>query len=541
MALTTLSPEPPKTVELPLPPKSVHNPSWLRSALPTTAVICALAGLAYWGYRTDWTLPKFSALMGTKTTEEEWCEEHSVPEAQCMECNVNLVPYGKDYGWCKEHGVYQCTLHHPDVAQLKEPPQMTPSDFERAARALAVMPRVENNSSCRLHQKRIQFASVEALEKTGVDIAVVDERPLVEAIVANGEVVYDQTREAHLSSRAAGTVWRVEKQVGEHVSVGDVLALVDAAEIGRVKGEFLQAISQLRLKQSVFDRLKPLSNGAVAERLIRDAEAEVQGAEIRLMSAQQTLVNLGMPVRAEDFADVSTEQISRRIQFLGLPEKLIASLDPHTTTSNLCPVRAPLAGIVTESHVVAGEVVDVNRILFALADTSRMWLSIDARQDDAKYITRGQKVLFRPSDTQSRSELNGTISWISTAANDRTRTVTVRVELPNRDGKLRANTFGTARIVLREEPKAIMVPTEAVHWDGTCHVVFVRDKDFLQPGSLKFFHVRSVRVGAKDGNETEIIAGLVPGEVIASKNSVVLQSQLLKSALGAGCGCAHET
>ena len=58
----------------------------------------------------------------------------------------------------------------------------------------------------------------------------------------------------------------------------------------------------------------------------------------------------------------------------------------------------------------------------------------------------------------------------------------VRVDLPNADGRLRANTFGTGRIVLREEPQAIVVPSEAVHWDGCCNVVFVRDKNFLQDG-----------------------------------------------------------
>jgi len=53
----------------------------------------------------------------------------------------------------------------------------------------------------------------------------------------------------------------------------------------------------------------------------------------------------------------------------------------------------------------------------------------------------------------------------------------------------------------------------------------------------KFFHVRSVRPGVKEGATTEIIAGLMPGEVIASKNSVVLEAQLLKEQLGAGCAC----
>jgi cobalt-zinc-cadmium efflux system membrane fusion protein len=148
-------------------------------------------------------------------------------------------------------------------------------------------------------------------------------------------------------------------------------------------------------------------------------------------------------------------------------------------------------------------------------------------------------VLFQPSDTSKEGEVRGTVSWISTAADDVTRTVQVRVELPNADGRLRANTFGTGRIVLRDEPKSIVVPSEALHWDGTCHVVFVRDKNFFQPDAPKFFHVRAVRPGVKNGEFTEIIAGVLPGEIIASKNSEVLEAQLLKGNLGAGCGHCH--
>jgi cobalt-zinc-cadmium efflux system membrane fusion protein len=512
----------------------------VRRAGPTAAVISSLAGLAIWGHTTDWTVPKFSSLIGSGVTEvEDWCKEHNVPEAVDIECNPKLLPPMKDYGWCKEHGVAQCPFEHPDVAQLKTPPSITPDALDRAQRALALRPRPENNSRCALHQKRIQFASTEAVAKAGIDIAVVQERPLVEAIVANGEVIYDQNRMAHLSSRVAGTVWRVEKQVGDRVRKGDVLAIIDAADVGRAKSEFLQAIAQFRLQKANVERMRPLAGeGSIAGKELREAETAYEETRIRVQSAQQTLINLGLVVRAEDYADIDTDEIARQIRFLGLPADLVSTLDPTSTTSNLFPLRTSLDGLVVERQVVEGEVVDTSRVLFNVADFSRLWLTLNVRQEDAKFLSLGQTALFRPSDSKDELEVQGKIGWISTSADEQTRTVKVRVDLPNSDGKLRANTFGTGRIVLREEPKAIVVPKEAIHWDGTCNVVFVRDKNYLQPAAPKFFHVRSVRLGVKEGNTTEIIAGLLPGEVIASKNSVVLESQLLKSNLGAGCGCA---
>ena len=380
---------------------------------------------------------------------------------------------------------------------------MTPEDLERASRALALLPRAENNSRCQLDQRRIQFASVQAIEKAGVDIAVVEERPVVEAVVANGEIVYDETRSAHLASRVAGTVVRVNAQVGDRMQKGEVLALIDAADVGKAKAELLQAIVQLRLKKIDAERLKPLAqSGSVPGRQLREAQSALEEAKIRMLGAQQTLVNLGLPVQAADFADLDTDEIAQRIQFIGLPAEIVAGLDDTSATSNLFPLRSPLDGVVVDCTVVPGEVVDTSVMIFGVADVRQMWLTLDVRQVDAQYLALGQSVLFRSSEQENEPEIKGSIRWISTSADDQTRTVKVRAHLSNSDGRLRANTFGTGRIVLREEPRAIVVPSEAVHWDGCCNVVFVRDKNYFDEGAPKFFHIRKVRLGVKDDDTT---------------------------------------
>src|SRR5262245_45537675 len=479
---------------------------WLLRAIPTAIVVAALGGLAVWGHLSDWKMPKFSALLGEENKEfQQWCKDHNVPEAACIECNLTLLPQSKDYGFCKEHGIAQCPLEHPDVAQLKTTPVITQAMLDRASRALAVKPRAENNSLCKLYLRRVQFASAEAIEKAGVDIAVVQERLIIESVAANGEVVYDQNRMAHLSSRVAGTVWQVDRQVGDRVRRGDCLALVDAGDIGKAKAELLQAIAQVRLRQATFDRIQKLADGTLPLRQLREADTALQEAKIRQQSAQQLLANLGMSVNVNDFASLDMPEIAKRIHFLGLPDDLANRLDPDGTTSNLFPIRAPLDGIIIERHVVAGEVVDTSKLLFAVADISQMWLTLSVREDDAKYVSLGQTVLFRPNSSAHESEIRGAVAWISTSADDQTRTIKVRVELPNADGRLRANTFGTGRIVLREEPKAIVVPTEAIHWDGSCHVAFVRDKNYHNADSPKFFHVRCVRPGVNEAGVTEII------------------------------------
>jgi cobalt-zinc-cadmium efflux system membrane fusion protein len=72
------------------------------------------------------------------------------------------------------------------------------------------------------------------------------------------------------------------------------------------------------------------------------------------------------------------------------------------------------------------------------------------------------------------------------------------------------------------------VPSAAVHWEGDCFVVFVRDKNYLADGAPKVFHVRTVRLGVRDAKTTEIIAGVLPGEFVATRGSGLLLSELRK-------------
>ncbi|MGA2255190.1 MAG: efflux RND transporter periplasmic adaptor subunit [Thermoguttaceae bacterium] len=530
--------ETPQRVEAAKESRRMRELARLGNHIPTLMVMALLGGLGAYGHHSGWKLPKFSALTGNGATErDDWCEEHGVPESQCVECRPDLLPRGRDYGWCKEHGIQNCPLCHPEVAQLKQIPVVAETDRAQAARAMPSATGPENNAICKNYRRRIQFASLEAAKKAGVDVALVERQAISESVSANGEITYDQTRFANLASRQPGTVWHVEKNVGDRVRAGDILALVDAAEVGRAKTGFIQALAEEELRRKFVARLGPASaKGAMPERSLEQAQAEHFQAQARLLSAQQALVNLGLPVNLEELRGLPEEKLARHLQFLGLPKSVVERFNPAETTSNLLPLKAPMDGIIVVRRVVAGEQVDASRVLFQLADTSRMWLTLSVPLEEAGKLALGLPVRFRPDG--SRGGVAGKLVWISTTADQQTRMVAVRAELPNPQGQLRNETFGAGQIVLREEPEAITVPNEAVHWEGCCHVVFVRDKGFFaSKDSPKVFHVRTVRLGTKNERATEIIAGVLPGEVVATKGSDVLRAELLKNNLGEGCCC----
>ena len=526
---------------------TISEPSsgWLANFAPTAAVLLVLGGIALAGHFTGWSLPKFDQLLGNHDEDDDWCKEHGVPESICVECDAKLLPHIK-LTWCPVHGVHNCPFERPDVAQLKTTPTIAREDLERAQRALALKERPENNALCKQALRRIQFASVEALDKMKVNYYHTVQRGAIEETVsASGEIMFEKPRVAPASISIAGRVkfLTAKGRIGAQVSAGDVLALVDAIEVGKAKAELLQAFAQWELRKVTVDRLKPVyERGGVSDVRMLEVESALREADIRLMGAEQALSNLGLSFPVAKHKGLTAEELYRRIQFHGIPADIVKEM-PKTDSANLFPVLAPCDGAVSSANVTVGDMADPTKTLFVVADTRQMWLMLNVRNEDVKYLrvrdpktgAPGQKVRFRPD--ASDHEVTGELVWKSTEVDEKTRTVQFRAVLPNSNGTLLANTFGTGRVILREEKDAIVVPPDAIHWEGDCHIVFVRDKNFLAKDGLKVFHVRTVRPGVTDGKHTEIIAGLLPGEIIATTNSAILRGELLKNTMGAGCGC----
>ncbi len=402
------------------------------------------------------------------------------------------MPKGALLGWCRVHGVAECVLENPELGQLKETPEVTERDLARASRALATRERTKNDPSCKLHLRRVQFASREAAEKAGIDIGLVERGRIVETIATSGEIRYDPTLVTRLSSRATGTVWRVLKNVGDPVREGELLALVDAAIVGKAKADLLQAAAQLNLQDQAVERLRDLGD-VVAGRRLLETKAAREEAEAAVRKAAQVLANLGLRITFDDVRGKDGGEIAKQLQSLGLPEAESQELLRPHDTANLVPVRSPRDGVVTTRDVVAGEAIDTTKTMFTIVNNRRMWLILNVPLEESQYVKVGQQVLFRPDG--GKREHSGRITWISSHIDSVTRTIEVRAELPNDDGELRDEGFGAGQVVLRDEEDAIIAPNEAIHWEGCCYVAFVRDRNYMADDSYKVFHTRMVRPG----------------------------------------------
>jgi len=237
------------------------------------------------------------------------------------------------------------------------------------------------------------------------------------------------------------------------------------------------------------------------------AETSLAEANLALTAAKQRLRNLGV---AE--ADV---------------EKLVAARD----TSSTVQVVALVAGRVVERDAIVGEVVDTARSLFAVADTSTMWALLDVREADAQNVAIGQGALLQFGGSRGE-RVAGQVSWISPRVEPATRTVKVRVALPNPHGDLRAGAFGTAEVAFHQGDPLPAVPKSAVQWEGCCNVAFVRKSD-------QVFLPRKLRLGADLGDHWAVLSGLTEGDVVVTEGSFLLKTEIRRESIGAGC-CAED-
>src|SRR5439155_6347079 len=173
------------------------------------------------------TAPKFSTLLGhepsngddddKKTAAKEpdapvkhaWCAEHNVPEEQCVICHPQLA------------------------AKTATAAELKPVAVAFDPSALAT----HDPRGCKLLTARIRFVSEEALRKSGLRVEAVREQPLAGMVMASASLDYDPDRVAKLGPRAAGVVTHVLKDLGERFKAGEVLAIVDAPEVGKAKAE----------------------------------------------------------------------------------------------------------------------------------------------------------------------------------------------------------------------------------------------------------------------------------------------------------------
>jgi cobalt-zinc-cadmium efflux system membrane fusion protein len=362
---------------------------------------------------------------------------------------------------------------------------------------------------------RYQVGVVRVPEKLLADglvkTATADRRPLETPVPLTGEVRFAERKVTHLSPRAEGVIRKVLVALGEKVAVGQPLLEMESAGLGEAESSYLEAEATLRLARKALDRQAALrEEGISSEKEFLAARQEAESAGIRAQASGDKLRRFGLP-QAE-------------IEGLG-------KAGPTAAQGRLV-LRAPAAGTILDMHAVPGEAARPDQNVFTIGDLSQMWVMADVYEGQLRQVLthedHGDMRAHVTAKAFPGEVFPATVDFVAPSMDEKTRTLKVRIGVPNPKGRLRAGMFVNVLLFLPSGPDALVVPRAALLSDEGRSFVFVRHHG-------DYWIRRPVETGRASGDQVEIVKGLAGGETVATEGCFLLKSDVLRSKMGAGC------
>lgn len=312
----------------------------------------------------------------------------------------------------------------------------------------------------------------------------------------------DVTRVARVGSPVSGRILRLYAFEGQRVRGGMVLASLHSTDLSDAQLQLIKAQSQQTLAEASVKRAEQL----VAADVIGKAELERRRAEQLQASA---------------------EAASYRTQLrgLGMSEGQIAHLESVHKLSADYPIVAPRAGTVLDRKITIGQVVEPADEAFTIADLSNVWVAANVPEQEAGTLHRGMEVVVR-LPAMPHAEIHGNLSYVAPVVDPATRTVEVRMTLPNPEGSYKPDELATMTLTGRSSRK-LTVPSTAVVRENNKDYVFVSK-------TPNTFAMREVQFGDEVDDRRVVLSGLGEDERIVTVGAFHLNNQRKQNAIKGG-------
>ena len=187
-------------------------------------------------------------------------------------------------------------------------------------------------------------------------------------------------------------------------------------------------------------------------------------------------------------------------------------------------LKAPIDGVIIERKASIGELVGKDNAIFTISDPTDLWVIAEIKERDIGAVKVGQAASFSvisyPTD-----RFNGKVVRVGNVVEAESRTLEVRIEVQNRDGRLKPGMFADVEIVTDVMQGVLVISDEALQTDEDNQIVFV------SLGDLKF-EKRVVKPGLERGGRLQVLEGLKEGEKVVTEGSFILKSEMLKGEMG---------
>ncbi|MHC4113667.1 MAG: efflux RND transporter periplasmic adaptor subunit, partial [Planctomycetota bacterium] len=302
-----------------------------------------------------------------------------------------------------------------------------------------------------------------------------------------GQIAINTDRMVHIVPRVPGIVRQVNKKLGDTVTKGQVMAVIESRDLADAKATYLASIERLDLANTIYEREEILWKQEISSK--------------------------------QEYLDAKKASAEAKIA------KRTESAEMLTTFE----ITAPFDGTVIKKHITLGEVTKGDVDVFIVADLDTVWVDLQVHQKYAALIKKGQDVII--SATSSVPETKGVIDYVEPVVDKNTRTALARIILDNTSGQLRPGTFITADVLVEKVPAKVTVAKDILQDIDDKICIFVKNEHC--------FEARPVTVGRSNDSHVEIVSGIRPGEKIVTKNSFRLKAELEKGAGSGHAGHGH--
>ncbi len=325
----------------------------------------------------------------------------------------------------------------------------------------------------------------DGIKTSGIGLAQAASGGVAGIILASATVEATPDAEAVLTARAAGTVTRIFKRIGDPVSEGETIALVESRDASAIAADRSTAAARVTLASRQLARERILLNQGVSPR------ADYETAEANLAVAQAEA--------RQASAAASAAKVSR---------------DGRSVA-----VVSSISGRITSAPVNLGAFVQAETELFRVADPRRLQIEASMPAADALRVKAGDRAELTTNNGQ---KVEGRVRSATGVVDPQTRQATVVVTPSGGGGLIAPGQLVQARIFASggDAASGVNVPQDAVQTLGDRSVVFVRTR--------QGFEARTVRVGTRSGGMVEIASGLPANTVIATTNAFLLKAELGK-------------
>ena len=328
----------------------------------------------------------------------------------------------------------------------------------------------------------------------GIKFEEVSSRTFEDSVSVTATIRPNQDRIAKIAPRVEGRIVSVSANLGDNVRAGQSLAIMDSLAIGEAQSALLRAQSSERVAQADFKRAESLS----AAEIIPQKELLRSRGELERASAE-------------------SRAASDRLRLLG------GSASASGRAQSTFALTAPCAGTVIQKKATIGELGSPAEAVFTIADLSKVWIEANLTDELLSKVKTGAAATVTVG-AYPGERFSGRVAYIANVLDKDSRTIAARIEVPNKDGRLKPEMFATANIATGGQLEAISVPDGAILLLQGQPTVFVSEGGGFQP--------RAVETGEKISGRTVIKSGLKPKEQVVAAGAYALKARMLKSQIG---------